>query len=97
MSKGETSPVAQSPAAATAQSGQSASRRRHPRNPFPPTVKFELDRILSIDEVVALSGLSRDTIRRHHSHLIRRLSPRRLGIRLGDALSMIGVGTASAA
>jgi hypothetical protein len=45
---------------------------------------------VSIDEVVALSGLSRDTIRRHHSHLIRRLSPRRLGIRLGDALTMIG-------
>jgi hypothetical protein len=58
-------------------------------------VKFELDRILSIDEVVALSGLSRDTIRRHHSHLIRRLSPRRLGIRLGDALTMIGVNAAA--
>jgi hypothetical protein len=78
---------------------RSAPRRRHSHNPFPPTAKFELDRILSIDEVVALSGLSRDTIRRHHSHLIRRLSPRRLGIRLGDALSMIGAGagTASAA
>jgi hypothetical protein len=58
-------------------------------------VKFEFERILSIDEVVALSGLSRDTIRRHHSHLIRRLSPRRLGIRLGDALS-IGTGNAAA-
>ena len=90
MSEGEASPVAQSPAALIGQSGQSASRRRHPRNPFPPTARFELDRILSIDEVVALSGLSRDTIRRHHSHLIRRLSPRRLGIRLGDALTMIG-------
>ena len=86
------------PAASTAQGGQSASRRRHPRNnPFPPTARFELDRIVSIDEVVALSGLSRDTIRRHHSHLIRRLSPRRLGIRLGDALTMIGGGNASAA
>jgi hypothetical protein len=78
------------------QSVQSASRRRRPRNPFPPTAKFELDRILSIDEVVALSGLSRDTIRRHYSHLIRRLSPRRLGMRLGDALT-IGGGNASAA
>ena len=78
------------PAVSTAQSGQSASRRRRSHNPFPPTARFELDRIVSIDEVVALSGLSRDTIRRHHSHLIRRLSPRRLGIRLGDALTMIG-------
>ena len=89
--------MSDAPAASTAQSAQSASpRRRHPRNPFPPTARFELDRILSIDEVVALSGLSRDTIRRHHSHLIRRLSPRRLGIRLGDALTMIGVGDAAA-
>jgi hypothetical protein len=97
MSEGEASPVAQ-PAAATAQSvqsGQSPSRRKRPHNPFPPTARFELDRILTIDEVVALSGLSRDTIRRHHSHLIRRLSPRRLGIRLGDALSMIGGGVAA--
>jgi hypothetical protein len=70
--------MSDAPAASTAQSVQGAPRRKRPHNPFPPTAKFELDRILSIDEVVALSGLSRDTIRRHHSHLIRRLSPRRL-------------------
>jgi hypothetical protein len=46
------------------------------------------DRMLSLDEAAALTRLSRDSLRRHHSHLIRRLSPRRVGIRLRDALSI---------
>jgi hypothetical protein len=50
---------------------------------------FELDRILSLDEVAAFAGVSRDSLRRHHAHLIRRLSPGRVGHPgLRDALAI---------
>jgi hypothetical protein len=43
-------------------------------------------RIVSLAEASRLSGISIDGIRRHHAEKLIRLSPRRLGIRLGDAL-----------
>jgi hypothetical protein len=49
---------------------------------------FELDRMISIDEAAALAGLSRDSIRKHHRHLIRRLSPGRIGLRVRDVLAI---------
>jgi hypothetical protein len=52
-----------------------------------PTV-FELDRMLTLDEVAKFRGLSKDSIRRHYPHLIRRLSPRRRGMNLRDALTI---------
>jgi hypothetical protein len=54
---------------------------------------FELERILPLDEAAVLVGLSQDSLRRHYKHLILHLSPRRVGIRLRDALS---IGTAAA-
>jgi hypothetical protein len=53
----------------------------------PPTA-FELDRMLTLDEVAEFRGLSKDGIRRHYAHLIRRLSPRRVGMSLRDALTI---------
>jgi hypothetical protein len=44
--------------------------------------------MLTLDEVAEFRGLSKDGIRRHYSHLIRRLSPRRVGIKLRDALTI---------
>ena len=49
---------------------------------------LELERVISLAEVAELAGVSEDTIRRHHSHLIRRLSPRRVGVKLRDALTI---------
>ena len=54
---------------------------------FSPTA-LELDRTLPISEVAVLVGLSQHTLRRHYRHLIRRLTPGRVGIRLRDALAI---------
>jgi hypothetical protein len=55
---------------------------------------FELERVLPLDEAAVLTGLSQDSIRRYYKHLILHLSPRRVGIRLRDVLS---IGTCHAA
>jgi hypothetical protein len=53
----------------------------------PPTA-FELERMLTLDEVAEFRGLSKDSVRRHYGHLIRRLSPRRVGMKLRDVLTI---------
>jgi hypothetical protein len=45
-------------------------------------------RVISIAEAAALNSLSADTIRRNHSDKILRLSRRRQGMRLRDALAL---------
>jgi hypothetical protein len=50
--------------------------------------------MLSINEAAVLVGLSPYSLRRHHRHLIRRLTPGRVGIRLRDVIA-IGNGTAN--
>jgi hypothetical protein len=59
-----------------------------------PLTALELERIVPLDEVTRLTSLSADGLRRHHSHLIRQLSPRRVGMKLRDALA-IGSGNAA--
>lgn len=51
----------------------------------------ELQRIVDLKEAARLSGLSRDTLKRRHIDKIIRLSPRRVGMRVRDAL-MLGSG-----
>jgi hypothetical protein len=48
----------------------------------------ERRRIISMKEAARLSGLSGDTIRRRHADKIIKLSPRRCGMRLEDALNL---------
>jgi hypothetical protein len=55
-------------------------------NSHPFSVDIELDRIVSITEASKLSNLSPDTLRRVHRDKIVRLSPRREGMRIRDAL-----------
>jgi hypothetical protein len=57
-----------------------------------PPSELELERMLSMPEICALTGLSRDSIQRHYRHLLRQLSPRRVGMKLRDALT---IGTAA--
>jgi len=50
--------------------------------------KHELDRIVSLREAKKLSSLSPDSWKRNHPEKIVELSPRRLGVRLRDALML---------
>jgi hypothetical protein len=48
----------------------------------------ELDRIISLQEAERISNLSVESWKRNHSDKIVTLSPRRIGIRLRDALML---------
>jgi len=48
----------------------------------------ELDRIVSLEQAAALCSLSADTIKRRWPDKVVKLSPRRVGIRLRDALML---------
>jgi hypothetical protein len=50
----------------------------------------ELRKILPLEQVSEITNLSRDTLKRSHGDLVLRLSPRRLGMRLSDVLSIGG-------
>jgi hypothetical protein len=47
---------------------------------------IELLRFVPMAEAERLSGLSEDSLRRHHRDKIKKLSPRREGMRVIDAL-----------
>ena len=49
---------------------------------------IELQRIAPLTEAARLAGVSKDTLQRHHQDKILQLSPRRLGMRVRDALSL---------
>jgi hypothetical protein len=49
---------------------------------------IELNRIIPLAEAVKLSSLSDDVWRRQYSHKFIWLSPRRIGVRLKDALML---------
>lgn len=52
------------------------------------TPEQELRKILPLEQAAEITNLSPDTLKRRHSALILRLSPRRLGMRLADALAI---------
>ena len=47
-----------------------------------------MESILPIEDVTKITSLSRDTISRRYPHLVKKLSPRRKGMRLSDALAI---------
>jgi hypothetical protein len=53
---------------------------------------LELERVLPLEEVARITDLSRDTLRRHHADKIVKLSPRRCGMKLRNALSIANGG-----
>jgi hypothetical protein len=59
-------------------------------NPLTATLspERELDRILSLEQASEVSSLSVETLKRRHRGKLIRLSPRRFGIRLRDALML---------
>jgi hypothetical protein len=57
--------------------------------PLPPEI--ELERVLSMPEIMRLTTLSHDTIVKHYRHRLVRISPRRIGMRLKDVLQIVAV------
>ena len=49
---------------------------------------LERRRKIPVPEAAALNGISEDTFRRHYKHLIRKITPRRDGVELGDAIDL---------
>ena len=49
-----------------------------------------LDRLkrIPVSEAAAFNNLSEDTFKRHYAHLIEKISPRRLAVKLGDAIDL---------
>jgi hypothetical protein len=50
--------------------------------------EIELRKILPLEQAAEITNLSPDTLKRRHAALILKLSPRRLGMRLSDVLSI---------
>jgi hypothetical protein len=50
--------------------------------------ELELKRIVTLQKAEEVSSLSVDSLKRHHRDKLVELSPRRLGMRLGDALML---------
>ena len=59
-----------------------------PDDDFKLSPELELEQIVSLQKAEKLSGLSTDSWKRHHSDKIIEMSPRRLGVRLRDALML---------
>ena len=49
---------------------------------------LELQRVVTIAEAARMTGLSEDSLRRHHSDKFVRLSPKRIGMTLSSVLSI---------
>jgi hypothetical protein len=49
---------------------------------------LELERVIPLSEAGQITNLSRDGLQRHHGDKIIRLSPRRVGMKLRDALAI---------
>ena len=64
------------------------SKRNDPQSQFPTMSALELARVITITEAAKMTGLSEDSLRRHHSDKFVRLSPRRIGM---TVRSVIGI------
>jgi hypothetical protein len=49
---------------------------------------LELQRVIPLRQAGEVAGISADTIRRRYPEIIVQLSPRRIGVRLRDALAI---------
>jgi hypothetical protein len=49
---------------------------------------LELKRKIPVPEAAALNSMHPATFKRHYKHLIRKISPRREAVELGDAINL---------
>lgn len=54
----------------------------------PLTDELERQRLIPLAQAAEITSLSQDSLRRHHKDKIRKIGPRRLAMRLGDALDI---------
>jgi hypothetical protein len=54
---------------------------------LPELTALELESNVSVPRAASIKGVSEDTFKRHYRHLIRKLSPRRDGVKLRDLLT----------
>ncbi len=59
-----------------------------PSSPKPLTDELERRRIIPLSQAAEITSLSEDSLRRHHRDKIRKIGPRRIGMRLGDVLDI---------
>ena len=72
-------------------SDPSSASAKSVRNRGPPVDQphwLELKRKISVKQAAQLNDVSEDTFRRRYSHLIKKISPRRCVVELGDALAI---------
>jgi hypothetical protein len=50
---------------------------------------LELEKLITIERASEIVGISDDSFRRHYGHLIRRITPRRIGVRVRDLLTVV--------
>jgi hypothetical protein len=51
------------------------------------SAEIERQRVISVDAAAEFKGISPDSFERHFGHLIRRITPGRRGVMLGDLLT----------
>jgi hypothetical protein len=49
---------------------------------------LELERNAPLDEAAIIAGISEDGLKRHYPHLIRQVSPRRVAMKVKDAIAI---------
>jgi hypothetical protein len=62
--------------------------RKVKNKPFELPAELALERIITLGEAEDVSSMSQDTIKKNHPDKLIRLSERRLGMRLRDALML---------
>jgi hypothetical protein len=58
-----------------------------PLKPVPLPAEARLAQIIPVPQAAAIKNVSVDTFKRRYPHLIREVSERRRGVRLGDLIS----------
>lgn len=48
--------------------------------------EMERRRLVTVAQAAKLKAISEDAFREHYAHLIRQITPKRQGVRLGDVL-----------
>jgi hypothetical protein len=50
------------------------------------TPEMERRRLVTVAQAAEIKAISEDAFRKHYAHLIRQVTPRRQGVRLGDVI-----------
>jgi len=59
-----------------------------PLRPFADLTPLDLLKKIPVREAAAFNDLSEATFRRHYSHLIEKITPRRDAVKLGNAINL---------